>query len=190
MEATRREAAGQPPAPPPASPAANHQARLDGSIPVLAIGDPHPGGTLGPLAEALLSDSAPAHPTLREAEGLLTPRDLARLTGVHPDLVRVVKRARAIEPFTVIEGLRSRDRQAALVAEGRSRTMASRHLTGHAVDLGPVPLDWENRRAFHALAKAVARAAALEAVPITWGGSWAGFFDGPHFELPRELYPA
>jgi peptidoglycan L-alanyl-D-glutamate endopeptidase CwlK len=150
MDDARREAAGQPPAPPPAPIAANHS----------------------------------------EAEGLLTPRDLARLTGLHPDLVRVVRRARAIEPFTVIEGLRSRERQAALVAAGKSRTMSSRHLTGHAVDLGPIPLDWSDERAFHVLAKAMGRAAALERVPITWGGSWRGFFDGPHFELPPDRYPA
>src|SRR5918995_7391971 len=60
-----------------------------------------------------------------------------RLQGVHPDLVRVVERAIQIttQDFRVQEGLRTRERQAALVARGASRTMNSRHLTGHAVDL-------------------------------------------------------
>jgi peptidoglycan L-alanyl-D-glutamate endopeptidase CwlK len=51
--------------------------------------------------------------------------------GVHPDLVRVVERAIQIttRDFPVQEGLRTRERQAALVARGASRTMNSRHLT-------------------------------------------------------------
>ena len=65
----------------------------------------------------------------------LLPRDRARLAGVHRDLVRVVERARQSVPFIVTEGVRSRKRQARLVAIGASRTMDSRHLTGHAVDL-------------------------------------------------------
>ena len=43
----------------------------------------------------------------------LTTRDQQRLAGVHPDLVRVVERARLAVPFIVVEGLRSRERQAA-----------------------------------------------------------------------------
>jgi len=68
--------------------------------------------------------------------GTLLPRDHERLQGLHPHLVRVVIEARKAAPFIVLEGLRSRERQAKLVALGASRTMNSRHLTGHAVDLG------------------------------------------------------
>lgn len=69
----------------------------------------------------------------------LGARSLLRLQGVHPSLVRVVKRAIRITPvdFTVLEGVRSRERQAELVRIGASKTMNSRHLTGHAVDLAP-----------------------------------------------------
>jgi peptidoglycan LD-endopeptidase CwlK len=123
---------------------------------------------------------------------LLTPRDLERLAGVHPDLVRVVKRARrdAGEPFFVIEGVRTAGRQRELFAQGKSRTLQSRHLTGHAVDLGPVPLDWTDRPAFARLAAAMRAAADAEGVPIRWGGDFRGFYDGPHFELPRHVCPA
>jgi peptidoglycan L-alanyl-D-glutamate endopeptidase CwlK len=65
----------------------------------------------------------------------LLDRDRLRLAGAHPDLVRVVERARLTIPFIVVEGLRSRERQERLVAIGASRTLNSRHLTGHAVDL-------------------------------------------------------
>jgi len=68
----------------------------------------------------------------------LSQRSLRRLKGVHPDLVRVVKQAILLTPvdFTVLEGLRSETRQKALFDAGASSTMNSRHLTGHAVDLG------------------------------------------------------
>jgi peptidoglycan LD-endopeptidase CwlK len=131
--------------------------------------------------------AAPAPPT-----ELLTPRDRERLAGVHPDLVRVVNRARrdAGEPFFVIEGVRTAERQRELFAQGKSRTLQSRHLTGHAVDLGPVPLDWTDRPSFARLAAAIRAAADAEGVPIRWGGDFRGFYDGPHFELPRHVYPA
>lgn len=123
---------------------------------------------------------------------MLTARDRQRLTGVHPDLVRVIIRAREYDEFIVTEGLRTTDRQRQLVAKGASQTMNSRHLTGHAVDLaatmdGEVRWDWP---LYHDLAKAVKRAAAEEQVPIVWGGDWPTFRDGPHFELERGRYPA
>ncbi|NKC30213.1 M15 family metallopeptidase [Roseomonas sp. BU-1] len=123
------------------------------------------------------------------APELLTPRDLERLRGVHPDLVRVIRRARRDAAFFVIEGVRSAERQRVLVAGGASRTQNSRHLTGHAVDLGPIPLDWQNIDSFRAIARVVQAAAEAEGVSIRWGGSFTGFFDGPHFELTWAAYP-
>jgi peptidoglycan LD-endopeptidase CwlK len=80
---------------------------------------------------------------------ILGQRSLSRLEGVHPDLVRVVKKAAAMSDldFTVLEGLRTVARQTQLVKQGASKTMNSRHLTGHAVDLAPlidgkVSWDW------------------------------------------------
>lgn len=123
---------------------------------------------------------------------MLTPRDMQRLSGVHPDLVRVISRARASADFIVTEGLRTTERQRQLVAAGASQTMASRHLTGHAVDVaalvgGVVRWDWP---LYDRLALAVKRAAAEEEVAITWGGDWPRFRDGPHFELEWRRYPA
>lgn len=123
----------------------------------------------------------------------IAARSEQRLVGVHPDLVRVVRAAlaRSAVDFTVIEGLRTEARQRELVAAGASRTMRSRHLTGHAVDLAPVIAgqvrwDWPP---FHQIAKAMKDAAAELGVAITWGGDWKTFKDGPHFELDREAYP-
>lgn len=136
---------------------------------------------------------------MNTAPSLLLPRDHARLRDVHPDLVRVVEAARARVPFIVTEGLRTRERQARLVAIGASRTMNSRHLTGHAVDLaywlddgdgvpenGEIRWDWP---LYARLGAEVKRAAAELGVAIVWGGDWASFRDGPHFELDRRAYP-
>jgi peptidoglycan L-alanyl-D-glutamate endopeptidase CwlK len=124
----------------------------------------------------------------------LSQRSLERLTGVHADLVKVVKRAIEITPlnFTVLEGLRSLERQRQLVAEGRSRTLNSRHLTGHAVDLAPLERDqpvWD-WPAYGRLAEIVKQAAREVSVPIEWGGDWTTFRDGPHWQLPHAKYPA
>jgi peptidoglycan L-alanyl-D-glutamate endopeptidase CwlK len=124
----------------------------------------------------------------------LGARSRARLDGVHPDLVRVVERAIEITPvdFTVLEGLRTLSRQKKLVAAGASRTLRSRHLTGHAVDLGAwvggtVRWDWP---LYHRIAPAVKAAAAELGVPIEWGGDWRRFKDGPHWQLPWRTHPA
>lgn len=123
----------------------------------------------------------------------LSEVSLRNLKGVHPDLVRVVKRAIRItqNDFRVIEGRRSLARQRELVNAGASRTMKSRHLTGHAVDLlamvgGKARWDWP---LYHGIANAMKVAAAWEKVPLTWGGDWRTFKDGPHFELPPAYYP-
>lgn len=120
----------------------------------------------------------------------LSFRSRQRLSGVHPDLVAVVKRAIEIteQDFSVIEGIRGLERQRQLVKEGNSLTMNSRHLTGHAVDLAPYPLSWDWEY-FHPIADAMKAAAEELDVDLEWGGDWKSFPDGPHFQLSRKTYP-
>lgn len=146
---------------------------------------------------------------------------LSHLRGVHPDLVKVVQKCAADVPmpftFGVSQGLRTHEQQKQYVAQGRSQTMNSRHLDGHAVDLvvlvaNKMCWDWP---LYYQLADAMRIAAIDTRVPVTWGGSWdteisdwsqdaehesaayvarahaagkRGFVDGPHFELPRSKY--
>jgi len=130
---------------------------------------------------------------------LLTPRCEQRLVGVHADLVRVVRRAAEASNmrFVVLEGLRTKARQAQLLRQRATRTMNSRHLTGHAVDLAPlfdvdrdgdldVSWHWPH---YHQLAPQIKAVAAAEGVSISWGGDWRSFKDGPHWELPWGSYP-
>ena len=120
-------------------------------------------------------------------------RSEKRLLGVHPDLIRVMRRALEISKvdFTVLEGVRTEARQAELVKAKASQTMNSRHLTGHAVDIAPlvggeVRWDWP---LYFTLAEAVKAAAAELNIPIEWGGDWRRFKDGPHWQLPWKVYP-
>lgn len=123
----------------------------------------------------------------------LSARSRTRMTGLHPDLVRVIEGAIAITPvdFSITEGLRQPARQAELVKAGASRTLNSRHLTGHAVDVaawigGTVRWDWP---LYPRIAEAFKQAAADLDVPLVWGGDWPRLRDGPHFELCRRTYP-
>lgn len=123
----------------------------------------------------------------------LGERSRQRLDGVHPDLVRVVERAIEITPvdFTVLEGLRTVQRQKRLLIAGSSTTMRSRHLTGHAVDLGAWvdgAVDW-SWPPYYKIADAVKQAAEELQIPIEWGGNWRTFKDGLHFQLPWGQYP-
>lgn len=123
----------------------------------------------------------------------LSNRSNRRLEGVHEDLVRVVRAAITLTEvdFTVLEGLRTKERQRKLFNSGASTTMNSRHLTGHAVDLGAyldgrIRWDWP---LYYKIADVMKEASRQLDIPIEWGGDWKSFKDGPHFQLPRKDYP-
>jgi len=145
----------------------------------------------------------------------LSKRSLDGLAGVDERLVKIVKRAIEITKvdFGVTEGLRTIERQKALVAAGKSQTMASKHIEGKAVDLVAY-LDgdvcWELNM-YDEIADAMKQAAIEANVPIKWGCAWTvedirlwrgtmeeammlyidtrrkenkrPFLDGPHFEI-------
>src|SRR5262245_54295496 len=103
------------------------------------------------------------------------------LIGVHPLLVRVVVLAITTtkQDFKVMEGLRSKDRQKKLVAQGYSQTMNSKHIRqsdgyGHAVDLVPwvngrVSWDWKYFYPIRDAMKDAAKRLGLQD-RVKWGG--------------------
>ncbi|MDF7546949.1 M15 family metallopeptidase [Escherichia coli] len=116
------------------------------------------------------------------------------LRGVHPDLVKVVRLALELSPvdFGITEGLRTVERQKQLVAEGKSQTMNSRHISGHAVDVFAYPTpagswDWQY---YQQISRAFKQAGKNLGIPVEWGGDWKTLKDGPHFQLPYADYPA
>lgn len=133
----------------------------------------------------------------------LDERSEKRLEGVNEALVSVVRRAAKRLPFSlfVVEGLRTRERQAELYAQGRTKpgkkvtwTLHSKHLEGKAVDLAPLingAIEWADLSKFDAIAKAMKDAANEVGLTVRWGGDWdmdgqpreRGESDSPHFEL-------
>lgn len=122
----------------------------------------------------------------------LTDSDLAKLKGVDPNLVKVIKEAAktAITPFRVMEGLRSAATQAKYYKAGTSMLdgvkKVSKHQLGKAVDIvplvngKPVIHSWTP---YYPMAANVKAAAKRLGVKVTWGGDWKSFKDGPHFEV-------
>lgn len=116
------------------------------------------------------------------------------------------------EDFMVIEGVRSREGMMINYGKGRTAAQlakfgipasyarpsarrvtwlnnpfASRHAVqddghGHAVDLGPYPLNWNDLAGFRETAELMKRAAEMEGVKINCGADWSKK-DWPHFEL-------
>lgn len=129
---------------------------------------------------------------------MFTTIEEKRLATVHPDLVRVVRRARELgAKFRVEQGVRSLGEQRKYLADGTSRTLRSRHLPSRdglsrAVDLvpmvdgKPVIRSWAP---YYKLAKIMKQAAKDVGVVVEWGGDWRTFKDGPHWQLPWRLYP-
>lgn len=144
-------------------------------------------------------------------------RSLSRMAGVHSDLVAVMQRAIELTEvdFGITEGLRTVERQKELVRTGASKTMNSRHLTGHAVDVAAYigkDVRWD-LGLYYKIAEAVRTASVELHTPVVWGACWSilgqtddldaavadyvarkkrqggrALVDGPHFELWRGLY--
>ena len=99
-------------------------------------------------------------------------RSKQRLKGVDTKLVNVLNELVKIMDVTIIEGLRSQERQDELVAKGASTTKYSKHIQGKAVDLAPYPIDWEDRERFHYMGGMVRGIGQQLNVNIRWGGDW------------------
>ena len=115
-----------------------------------------------------------------------------RLAQVHPDLQRVFNEAIKNSPldFSITEGLRTIERQKELFSSGKSQTMRSRHLDGHAVDIGVLvngALNWDFNN-YQLVADHVKSVASKLGITIEWGGDWMSLKDGPHFQLPWSTY--
>lgn len=129
----------------------------------------------------------------------LSSRSEANLNDVDERLVKVIHRALEISSadFAVIEGKRTMKKQEENVRKGVSKTMASRHLTGHAVDILPSAIkpgmNWDLKYFMPALT-AIKQAGDELGVPLRFGINWKNdpslpietkFIDAPHVEIPK-----
>jgi peptidoglycan L-alanyl-D-glutamate endopeptidase CwlK len=129
-------------------------------------------------------------------------QSLERLEGVHPLLIDVSLKILQYWDCKIVYGLRSHAEQARLYSEGLSKTMNSLHLKqedgyGHALDIAPYPIDWNDTNRFYYFAGIVKPIADDILKPhgwyLRWGGNWDGdlelddqtFMDLVHFEIRR-----
>lgn len=123
-------------------------------------------------------------------------KSLERLDTCHPDIQKVFKEVIKHVDCSILEGVRTKERQEELVRQGKSKTLNSKHIKqadgyAHAVDVAPWPIDWADRERFTLFAGFVLGIAKGLGVELVWGGDWDSdfttkdhsFFDGPHFQL-------
>lgn len=121
-------------------------------------------------------------------------RSVQNLRHVRADLRGLVEAlwgdGHAIE---VLCGYRSRDEQEAAFKAGRSklRFPYSKHnkMPAMAVDLAPLPIDWDDLARFQALGAVVLAKADALGLPLSWGGAWPRLRDYPHFEIDEPTRP-
>ncbi len=99
-------------------------------------------------------------------------RSRERLKGVDPRLVNVLNELIKMMDVTVIEGLRSAERQKKLLKKGATKVKYSKHMEGKAVDLAPYPIDWEDRDRFYYMGGMVRGIAKQLGIKIRFGGDW------------------
>tara|TARA_R110000823_G_scaffold111878_2_gene233181 strand:- start:107 stop:487 length:381 start_codon:yes stop_codon:yes gene_type:complete len=114
-----------------------------------------------------------------------------RLEGVDTRLVDVLNELIKIMDVTIIEGLRTGERQKELLKKGATKVKYSKHMEGKAVDLAPYPIDWKNRDGFHYMGGMIRGIAKQLDIKVRWGGDWDsdgdvkdnGFDDLVHVEI-------
>lgn len=106
-------------------------------------------------------------------------RSMARLQSCHPDLIRLFAEVIRHVDCTILEGHRTLERQKELYAEGKTKTLKSKHLSdpSMAIDVAPHPIDWGDRERFTYFAGFVMGTAKSMGIDLTWGGDWNGNFD-------------
>jgi len=118
-------------------------------------------------------------------------RSKGRMKGVNVKLQNIFNEVVKKFDCTIIEGVRSQERQNKLVEQGKSKTKFGKHVQGKAMDVAPYPIDWADRDRFHyfgGYVKGIAKGLHTE---VRWGGDWDGDFetkdnkfdDLVHFEL-------
>ena len=95
-----------------------------------------------------------------------------RLKGVDARLVNVLNELIKIMDVTIIEGVRSAERQEELLKKGATKVKYSKHMEGKAVDLAPYPIDWNNRDGFYYMGGMIRGIAHQMGLKVRFGGDW------------------
>jgi len=99
-------------------------------------------------------------------------RSRERVKGVDTRLINVLNELIKMMDVTIIEGVRTKERQAELLKQGATKVKYSKHMEGKAVDLAPYPIDWENRDGFYYMGGMIRGIAKQLGLKIRFGGDW------------------
>jgi len=121
----------------------------------------------------------------------------AKLETCHPDLQRLFNEVIKHVDCTILEGVRTLEKQKEYVRKGVSKTLKSKHLEqddgySYAVDCMKYPIDWNDNARNYMFAGYVKGVANSLGIDIRIGADWNGnftakdqsFHDLPHFEYP------
>mgnify|MGYP003147218872 FL=1 len=103
-------------------------------------------------------------------------RSLKRLEGVDTRLVSVLNKLIKIMDVTIIEGVRSAEKQLEYFESGKSKIdgikKKGQHQLGNAVDLAPYPIDWDDRDRMHYMGGILIGIGHMMGYKLRWGGDW------------------
>ena len=111
----------------------------------------------------------------------------AKLNTCHSDLILLINEVAKSEKCAVICGYRGKAEQEKAYLSGASRAKwgKSKHNANPslAVDVVPLPLNWDNIESFEKLGKVIMETAEMLNIKIKWGRDFKKLKDYPHFEL-------
>ncbi len=120
----------------------------------------------------------------------LSNKSRQKLQTCHSDLIRLIEAVAETEKCAVICGFRGKYEQEKAYYEGKSKAKfgQSKHnlKPSHAVDVVPVPLNWEDIPAFEKLGEKIMAKADEMGIKVKWGKYFKGLVDYPHFELASD----
>ncbi len=125
-------------------------------------------------------------------------RSLRNLSTAHRALQVLFTDVNKVQPCEVLEGHRGKEKQDLYYKQKKSKLPwpLGKHnkQPSWAVDVAPLPIDWNDGPRFHSFAKFVFERAKELKIDLRWGGDWdrdgssadESFLDLVHFELVTE----
>lgn len=121
---------------------------------------------------------------------------LRHLRNCDTEIQRLMFALIEIYDVSIICSHRSQEEQDAAFASGNSKASWGRsphnHFPSKAIDIIPcvsgVKNIWDRKDLFDEMGSIVKDLAYHLDIPITWGGDFNSFYDGPHFEVPFEKF--
>ncbi len=111
----------------------------------------------------------------------------AKLNTCHSDLITLINEVAKTEQCAVICGYRGKAEQEKAYNSGTSKARwgQSKHNASPslAVDVVPLPLDWDDIESFERLGNIIMEKAKELNIKIKWGRDFSNLKDYPHFEL-------